>query len=213
MKRICQQLGKYLMAGKGDRGLTLVELLVVLFIIGILSSIALPTFFRQADRAREVEAIQNVSNFGKLQQVNYIEKNGFTTNFGILNYAASVEETEYEALLTWVSSFIPSASSSSGEEIDFNWRESDQYVYAILAVGDDLAVHIALSKNYRWKTYATAVYPEDGNIKLCQPTEPISISLSSPMLVLGFVGDILTDPSGYLAEYTNCPDAIIPPLI
>ena len=45
MMRIRQQLWKDLMAGKGEEGLTLVELLVVLFIIGILSSIALPTFF------------------------------------------------------------------------------------------------------------------------------------------------------------------------
>lgn len=198
-----QQLWQYLMDKKGDRGMTLVELLVVIFIVGILSSIALPTFFRQADKAKEVEAIQNVSNFGKLQQVNYIEKNSFTTNFGVLNFAANIEETEYAFILGVVSSFL----SSYGAE--FNSRESDNYVYAILTVGDDLALHIALSKDSRWHTYATAVYPEDGDIKICQPTEPIFVTLSSPIpVLLGFLGDILEDPS----TYTNCPNDIIPPL-
>ena len=202
MTNFRQQLWQYLMDKKGDRGMTLVELLVVIFIVGILSSIALPTFFRQADKAKEVEAIQNVSNFGKWQQVNYIEKSAFTTNFGVLNFAANIEETEYEGILAMISGFL----SPYGE---FNSRESDNYIYAILTVGDDLALHLAISKNSRWQTYATAVYPEDGDIKVCQPTEPIPVSLSSPIPdLLEFLGNILEDPSAY----TDCPSDIIPPL-
>jgi type IV pilus assembly protein PilA len=45
-----------------ERGFTLIELLVVVLIIAILAVIALPTFFGQADKARDANAKTDVRN-------------------------------------------------------------------------------------------------------------------------------------------------------
>merc|ERR1712185_736353 len=44
-----------------EKGFTLVELMIVIVIVGILSSVALPNFLSQQDKARATEAKQGIS--------------------------------------------------------------------------------------------------------------------------------------------------------
>jgi prepilin-type N-terminal cleavage/methylation domain-containing protein len=66
---------------KPEHGFTLIELLVVVVIIGILATIALPTFLSQINKARQAEARNAVATAGKLQQSTFIQKEAFSNSF------------------------------------------------------------------------------------------------------------------------------------
>jgi prepilin-type N-terminal cleavage/methylation domain-containing protein len=78
---------KYLqfLANKNQHaGFTLIELLVVIIIIGILSSLALPSFLSQATKARMAEAKTKIGGMNRAQQVYFVEQQTFTTNINEL---------------------------------------------------------------------------------------------------------------------------------
>jgi type II secretion system protein G len=63
-------------------GFTLIELLVVIIIIGILSSIALPSFLAQAAKARASEARSSIGSLNRAQQAYYLENQRFAQDDG-----------------------------------------------------------------------------------------------------------------------------------
>ena len=69
---------------KGEKGFTLVELLVVIIIIGILAAIALPNFLNQGAKAKQTEAKQNVGMHNRLQTVYRSENSEFANSFDLL---------------------------------------------------------------------------------------------------------------------------------
>ncbi len=58
-------------------GFTVLELLTVVVIVGILSAIAIPTFFRQANRAKEAEAKSMIGVINRAQQMYFLENSRF----------------------------------------------------------------------------------------------------------------------------------------
>lgn len=63
------------------KGFTLLELLIVVVVIGILASIAIPQFFRVAERARAAEAI-NILGAVRRAEIRYYSEHGVLTSSG-----------------------------------------------------------------------------------------------------------------------------------
>jgi prepilin-type N-terminal cleavage/methylation domain-containing protein len=58
-------------------GFTLLELMVVVFVMGVLAAIAIPSFSNQARRAKEAEAKMIVSHINRAQQLYFVEHSQF----------------------------------------------------------------------------------------------------------------------------------------
>ena len=87
----------------GERGYTLVELLVVILVIGILAGIALPAFLSQREKAQDTEAKTNVRTAQTAMETYAAGDQGYTT-----------DEAELEAIEPAVKQFSSRMTLSSG---------------------------------------------------------------------------------------------------
>lgn len=60
-----------------NKGFTLIEILIVLIIIGILATLAIPQFQSMAEKARKAEALTNLSAIYTAQQVYRLENGNY----------------------------------------------------------------------------------------------------------------------------------------
>jgi prepilin-type N-terminal cleavage/methylation domain-containing protein len=70
-----------------NKGFTLIELLVVVLIIGILTAMALPQYFKAVERSRMSEAEQLLRSISEAQQRKYLQINKFATDYRGLDVA------------------------------------------------------------------------------------------------------------------------------
>ncbi len=93
--KVKQRLIQYLLSRKEEEGFTLVELIVVVMIIGILSSIAIPSFMNATEKARQQEASVLINAYLKAAQAYYLENGSHVRGAGDLAQYVSVIECEY----------------------------------------------------------------------------------------------------------------------
>ncbi len=72
-QEVKQLILKYLSSKRKEEGFTLVELIVVVVIIGILSSIAIPSFQNASHKARQTEASVLLASYVKASQAFFVD--------------------------------------------------------------------------------------------------------------------------------------------
>lgn len=80
------------------RGFTLIELMIILGIIGLLSSIAIPNLNRYAARAKQSEAKSNLKYIFTAQRSQFQELDRYLTTVGVLGFAPERGNRYYYAL-------------------------------------------------------------------------------------------------------------------
>ena len=78
-----------------QRGFTLIELLIVIVILGVLASIALPSFLNQAARARQTKALNAVGAMNRAQHSFFYENARFSNSMTELGFAHLNDDESY----------------------------------------------------------------------------------------------------------------------
>ncbi len=149
------------------RGFTLIELLVVILILGILAGVAFPAFFSQADKAREVEAKNQLDFLKKSQLIYYGQSDEYTSSFADLGFNAPTETENYH----------------------YEIFSENNYLQG--------SIHAALSKKSELKSYAVVVYSKNGQPVMCRIVEvPVKWPLN-PLQLLPFLNQVISNPNQY----------------
>lgn len=68
------------------RGVTLMELMIVVVVLGILTSVAYPSYRQYAARAKRVEAKSALLQIATMQERFYLQNNRYTTDMTMLGF-------------------------------------------------------------------------------------------------------------------------------
>jgi len=113
------------------KGFTLVELLIVIIIIGILATMAVPQYQKMVNRAKWAEAIQLVDSLKTAENLYYAENSKWTTATIASGSAAK-----------WFDSYVDTASVISSRNFDFSANKTAGQIYAVpktYGLGNDFA--------------------------------------------------------------------------
>ncbi|MBE9158118.1 prepilin-type N-terminal cleavage/methylation domain-containing protein [Nodosilinea sp. LEGE 06152] len=83
-----------------QQGFTLIEMLVVVVILGVLASIALPSFLSQAARSKQAKALMYIGLVNRAQQGFFVENNRFATSTAELGVVDNHAPPDYDVSVT-----------------------------------------------------------------------------------------------------------------
>ena len=114
---------------KKESGFTLIELMIVVTIIGVMASIAIPNYLSYVCKSKQSEAKYHLDKLATLQSIYFAEHRIYATNLGNLGFGFR-GETRYTYTIDSADSngFSASATAVLGSETDI-WTMDEQLTY------------------------------------------------------------------------------------
>lgn len=117
------------------RGVTLMELLLVVVIIGILATIAYPNYREFAARAKRTEARAALLKIATNQERFYLQNNTFTSDLTVLGFNTDPYTTDSESYLVRITSADASNFTAEADYIPGDNEASKCNIFRIDARG------------------------------------------------------------------------------
>ncbi len=122
MEAILSSLAKHRHARASARGVTLIELMVVIVVVAILATVAIPSYRRYLLRSQRSEAKIALLNLQAAQEKHYLQNNMYTSNLtaasptglGILNVTETGKYTIEVATAVGGQSYTATAKPATG---------------------------------------------------------------------------------------------------
>ncbi len=89
------EVSRMLIQLNGQKGFSLTELMIVVAIIGILATIAIPNFLRYQAKAKQTEAKSNLVAIHTAEIAYFAENNGYIDDFNAIGFAMSGSSQRY----------------------------------------------------------------------------------------------------------------------
>ena len=127
-----------------EDGFTMIELLVVIIIVGVLFSIALPSFLNQANKAKQSEAKAYIGSINKAHQAYFVEKTKFTTNIEALGVGITTAPTNNHYQYRAYSNAEEKNVLSAGESQNLSTLNSYGGTVFVVKAGDNSTIRSIL---------------------------------------------------------------------
>ena len=139
------------------KGFTLMELLVVVLIIGILASVALPQYERAVEKTRPMSVVSNISHIQKGIDI-WLLENGYPSQQ--VNFLSGNTAYSQDVLAIDVKSMLSCADQHTQHgTIDRECKDSDGYKYVANCSWNSCYINAWITQPRRWWSLDTYKRP------------------------------------------------------
>jgi type IV pilus assembly protein PilE len=110
---------------KQEKGITLLELLVVVLVVGILAAIAIPGYRGYMQRARRADAKTALEQVRAAQEMWRAEKGSYSTNVAALQTTMGAPQTAISNYYTWQFSGTLNANTWTAQAVAIGSQATD----------------------------------------------------------------------------------------